>query len=204
MISAIVLILTSVFTFFLAQVYAKSLRKSSSKGGAISKPKLYWLFYALSAYYLWPLIVGFDFGWKDNIGKWVLFIFGFMTIRAIVQSIIMYGTKNWSPWMGISFNVLSFLFTSFCLIKLFYFENMAWNYHPFQIMIVILWFCFLIDTYYAWAFWLIVGDETKGDKPIWFANAEDLRFQRINKVTSINNIILTILFVVLIISCFYA
>lgn len=204
MTSGIVLLLTSGLSIIIARWYANALQGNASMGGAISSPKLYWLFYALSAYYVWPLIIGIDFGWNDAFGKWIIIVFACMVFRGIVQTIIMYGTKNWSPWMGISFNVFAFLIAAFGLIKLFLFERLEWAFHPWQILLIILSYCFFIDTYYAWAFWKVVGDDTKGEKPIWFANAKDRRFHLINKVTSINNIILTILYIVLIMSCFYA
>ncbi|MEC7181835.1 MAG: hypothetical protein VXW15_03920, partial [Bdellovibrionota bacterium] len=48
----------------------------------------------------------------------------------------------------------------------------------------------ILETYYAHGFYKIVGTKTKGDEAVWYAPADDARFQFIVKVTGICNLFL--------------
>ncbi|MDZ7846355.1 MAG: hypothetical protein U5L96_06115 [Owenweeksia sp.] len=49
--------------------------------------------------------------------------------------------------------------------------------------------CTAIDAFYAYRFWKIVGEKTKGDQPIWFAS-NSKEFSMLNRVTTVMNILL--------------
>ncbi len=57
-----------------------------------------------------------------------------------------------------------------------------------EIYLGILAMALLADTYFACQFHKIVGQATKGDKAIWYASAEDVRFRNINRITFFSNI----------------
>ena len=78
-------------------------------GGAISLPKMAWLSYALTAWFLLPFFL-----WRDQrIDKSVRKIFGlfwfFMMARGLAEVVLIYAFGHWHPWYGIGHDLAAFL-----------------------------------------------------------------------------------------------
>jgi len=177
----------------LAFHYKSKLANGAAIGGAISNPKLFWLFFALSVYYVLNPLIGF--GLDGVSSKALQALTCFLVVRALFQAIFMYVLKKWTPKMGIAFNISGVALSTYFLIK-FYTQNDIINLliSPAYILLIINFFCFLFDTYYAYTFQKLVGDKTEGEQPIWYANEGDPKFIQQNKITFFTNTFLSILF----------
>ena len=113
-----------------------------------------------------------------------------MVMRAIIQPIMLYITKSWTPFYGISFNLIVGLGLSLCLVHYFYngMDRSAsdWVFITYLTGVALALFT---DSYYAYQFHQIVGEGTKGNQAVWYASPNDPGFNRINKITEYLNVI---------------
>ena len=76
-------------------------------GGEIALPKLIWLSYAIFFWYCLPLLLILDkrigAGWRTIYSVFLVN----MLIRAVIELIMMYTYRNWSPYYGIAHDVFS-------------------------------------------------------------------------------------------------
>ncbi|MBK8634658.1 MAG: hypothetical protein IPN72_14265 [Saprospiraceae bacterium] len=72
------------------------------------------------------------------------------------------------------------------------------EYAVFLYLLMVL-FMLILDTYYAWKFSKIVGNETTGPNAIWYASAENSAFKKINQTTTFFNVLLFAWFIVILI-----
>lgn len=181
----------------LAFSYQKKLENGTAMGGAISNSKLFWLFFALSIYFVFNPLVAF-FTDAPEAGKQGLkMIFYLMLVRGIFQYVGMYVTKNWTPKIGIILNIIGVLLAAYWLINGYadagnlstLFSSSAY------ILLIINFFCFVFDLYYAYIIDVLVGEGTKGEQPVWYANSKDRKFAVQNKITFSTNVFLSILFI---------
>jgi len=177
-----------------ALYYKKRLSEGNAMGGAISNPKLFWLCFALFVYFLLNPVFGFFV--ESAHQKALQILTCFLVFRAIFQGITMYSLKKWSPKMGITFNLLGVALTTYWLFNGLKFDNFRQSLfaNPAYLLLIINWFCFAFDTYYAGIFYKLEGKNTEGKQPIWYANSEDPKFQLQNKITFLTNTFLSILF----------
>ncbi len=99
--------------------------------------------------------------------------------------IMMFVTKNWTPPIGITHNISCFLLLVFA--PFFIQGEKLGLTSPYTIYHLSLILSIMMETYYAFAFWKIVGEKTKGDEAVWYANKEDPAFKRVVLVTAIAN-----------------
>lgn len=179
------LIFTIVLVLFSIFMTLKQ-NKGSKMGGAISPAKSFWLFYCI---YTWFLLMPVTLYLKKIPAPlyhlWLGFV-GWMYARGLIEMFMMFVTKNWTPPLGIVHNIS-------CIAWLLF--GSAYYYE--QVMavplIILLFHCSVIfslvmETYYAIAFYKIVGSKTKGDEAIWYANKDDPEFKKVVKVTFLANI----------------
>lgn len=159
--------------------------KGGKMGGNISPAKSLWLFYCI---YSWFIFIPYIYFTQDipepYKTTWIGFSIWFW-IRGVIEMIMMFITKNWTPPIGITHNISCFLllvFLPFFIEEKFEsFASALTLYHLSLILSIIM------ETYYAFAFWKIVGEKTKGDEAVWYANKEDPKFKRVVLVTAIAN-----------------
>lgn len=164
-------------------------------GGPISKPKAYWLFFVLFQYYCFSIWLLLFYG-ESFFRNPLIITIVLLLIRAFLQPIIMYLTKNWRPIFGMTFNILTAV--TITIFTIFYFLNADFELqevdkiqNAFLCMIV---FILITDTYYAYSFNKLVKGETVGPKAIWFASSENKKFDKINRITFWLNIIFSAIF----------
>jgi hypothetical protein len=193
-------------TISIAVWYYRRQNAQAALGGPISKPKTVWLFYVLFHYFFLTVWCYFAFG-TDNRLLGILPVFiGLVYFRLLAQSVLMFWLKKWTPPMGISYNLLTFVML-FCAVfsKLIRLE--LTNLHPEEGLLiglyVLLGMILLTDSYYAWSFYKLVGNLTKGHEAIWYASEEEAKFRRINQVTKwLNLFFLAYTAVLLVMICF--
>jgi len=154
-------------------------------GGVLSLAKAFWLIYAVYTWFLFMPYNIYVLKLPPFVNQvWMIFWF-WMLFRGIIEIFMMYVTKNWSPVYGISHDFS-------CLLILIGGTLLYW--HQFlMIPKIVLTFHFslilslFLETYYAWGFFKIVKEKTKGEEAIWFASKEDPRFKRLVILTNIMN-----------------
>jgi len=170
---------------------------SGQIGGEISIAKSIWLGLALFYYFVFSIWWLFALPMTGIVYSIALAVAGFFYFRLIVQSVLMYVTKNWTTKHGIAFNGMGCLILAISLYIAFQQPNLQ----AIEIVFIgylILLFCFqLTDSFYAYRFGQIVGDDTKGEKAIWFAS-KDPKFQKINQITALLNTAYVLLSLVLV------
>jgi len=159
--------------------------KKNVIGGKISKAKTVWLFWALFYYYNLSLWIYFSL--PDSILTGILVVCIYvLVLRAAIQPILMYIFKKWTPFYGMTFNVLLAMYVIYQLISL-HINEYDHTLLILQSYLAILSIALLTDTYYAYKFHQIIGQGTQGLNAIWYASSDDRRFNHLNKTTSYFN-----------------
>ncbi len=180
----IILLLLLLLFAFLGFIYYRRQQKADNIGGPISQAKAFWLayvlfnYFGLSAYLLFYLP-------PEMPGYFTLLVFTVLiTLRAIIQMVMMYGFLNWRPPYGIISNLL-IAAVLLILLSIGIPEGSLENARDYILPLFItqLIALLLCDSYYARAFHRIIGGETTGKKALWFASGDDVRFGFINRLT---------------------
>lgn len=159
--------------------------KNPKLGGAMSMAKAWWLIYAVYTWFIFLPYQIFFYQLPPFVTQvWQIYWF-WMLFRGIVEIFMMYVSKNWSPIYGITHDLT-------CLIILLggtiYYQS-SYLQLPSIVLIfhISLIVSLFLETYYAYGFFQIVKEKTKGEEAIWFASKDDPRFKRLVMVTGIMN-----------------
>ena len=170
--------------------YYKHQNKNNKMGGAISVPKTIWLMIALYHYYFFTVYLYFITELRI-LKTALLIIICILYFRMLVQGVTMFFLKKWKPLYGILFNALTVVI---CIILCIYVVKSVSFNENIEYLAILLYLNFIsiismIDSFYAWEFKKIVGDNTQGDKAVWYANDRLKKFNRINLLTRYINFI---------------
>lgn len=198
------LLLSILFTLALGGWYYRWQQQGTRIGGAISKPKAVWLFFALYHYFFLPgwFLVALEAPGPLRTALWVFV--GLMGTRLLAQSLLMYVFKRWTPPLGIASNLTVLACLLGCLFWAF--THASWpgtdsDQGLMLALVVLLCLMLLADSYYAHAFYQLVGQQTKGKEAIWYASEQDPKFLRINQITHMANIFFLLYSGILLASC---
>lgn len=168
--------------------FAARQNRAGGMGGRISRAKQIWLIWAVYAWFvLAPLLAAAPlFSARVRI---VLGVFaGFMALRGVVELFMLYVTKNWRPPLGIAHDLS-------CVVLLLL--GLLWvrlggpipegpaRWGPLAIGVLTV--SLGLETYYALSFHRVVAGQTTGEDGVWFASAEEARFDRVNRITALAN-----------------
>jgi len=154
-------------------------------GGDITPAKSFWLFYCI---YTWLFFIPFILI-KTDIPEpfrttWMVFTIWFW-IRSVAEGIMLFVTKNWTPPIGVGHDLSCLVILIFCPVFLnIEFSSLLTPAGIFHLSLIL---SLILETYYAYSFFKLVGQKTKGEKGIWYANKEDPIFKRIVTITCIFN-----------------
>ncbi|MGZ3457413.1 MAG: hypothetical protein ACXU86_02790 [Archangium sp.] len=161
-----------------------------ARGGSISPPKLAWLFYAIFLWFLLCPLVALDSAVHPHL-RGVLGSFGAcMWMRGLAELYLLYVVHRWKPPYGIGHDVLCILLV---LGGLSWFQLHregplshldAWALSLIALVLVSL----FVEVMYATLFFQAVEGHTTGEDGIWFADEEQARFRRINRITLACNV----------------
>jgi hypothetical protein len=159
-------------------------------GGRISPPKVAWLFYAIFLWFLLCPLVALDSAIDVRL-RMVLGGFGaFMWVRGVAELYMLYVSHNWKPPYGIGHDVLCILLV-LCGVSWFALQHQgplsridSWALSLIALVLVSL----LVEVLYATLFFQAVEGHTTGEDGIWFADEEQARFRRINRITLACNV----------------
>lgn len=165
--------------------FQRKQNRQGAKGGRISPPKVAWLFYAIYLWFIVCPLVAMDPALPSE-ARWALGLFGAsMWVRGAAEMYMLYVSKNWRPPYGIGHDVL-------CIALVL--GALAWHRAHWlgPLTSVDLWALALvglvlvslvIEVAYAALFFHAVEGATTGEDGIWFADEEQARFRRINRLT---------------------
>ncbi|GHG78623.1 hypothetical protein [Comamonas sp. JC664] len=161
-----------------------------SRGGRISGPKLAWLFYAVFLWFLVCPLVALDTAVPAE-ARGVLGAFAaFMWLRGIAELYLLYGVKRWRPPYGVAHDVacialvLGGLFWGRARWRGELAPQDVWALAFLGLVLVSL----VVEVAYAALFFHAVEGRTTGEDGIWFADEEQARFRRINRLTLALNV----------------
>jgi len=172
-------------------IYRRQNVKENGKvklGGEISPSKALWLYWTISVWFMLLPYALLTHRWQDafHYGWYVLTIS--MWVRGIAEIYMLFVSKNWTPYIGISHDVITLVAVAIAyLLNGNSFLYGAWWVQMFSIALLV---SLTVEIYYAKAFLKIVGAKTKGDDGIWYAHKNDPAFIRLLQVTTTFNILL--------------
>ena len=182
------LALIALATFAFSKKQNTSARNRPRIGGRVSRPKQLWLGWAVFVWFIQCPILALEpklaFDVRLILGSFAIF----MWARGLVELYMLYVSKNWRPPMGIAHNLacatlivaLALRGELLNLVTPLDRWGLAW--------VLVVFLSLLLETGYAVAFHRAVRGKTTGDDAIWFADAEDPKFRRINRVTAAVNV----------------
>lgn len=162
--------------------------KKNTIGGKIALCKLFWLDYTLIAWFFLPIVFYFQNKSENHFNVFYAISIS-MWIRGIIELYMLYCSKNWTPPIGIVHNMFTFLLALVVMISSLPMDIIS-LFSSLGLLISL-----LLETYYAYAFYKIVKDKTKGDDAIWFASKGNPEFKKILKITSLANIFVYLLLI---------
>ncbi len=185
----LLLALLGVFVL-LAAVFQRAQNRKGTAGGRISAPKVAWLFYAVFLWFIVCPLVALDAAVSSATG-WVLGLFGAsMWVRGVAELYMLYVSRSWRPPYGIGHDGL-------CIVLLL--GALAWHREHWLgplsptdgwalALVGLVLVSLVIEIAYAALFFQAVRGATTGADGIWFADEEQERFRRINRLTFLCNV----------------
>lgn len=183
------LVFSAVAIFALAALFGRR-QAQGGTGGAISRPKLVWLAFAVLLWFLVVPLVALDPAVQPAPR---LLLAGFaagMWLRGLAELFMLYVTRTWRPPYGVAHDVA-------CLVwlvggLLFWPAARAVGPGPLDpwvlLLLVLLVASLVVETLYATLFFRAVEGKTTGEDGVWFASGEEARFARINRLTAALNL----------------
>lgn len=179
---ALVLVVSAVgVSFYLKQNRARAL------GGRISRAKAAWLTFAVLFWLGVCPLLAFE---PSLPSRWrlVLGVFGAQFwLRGLAELWMLYVSKTWRPPYGIGHDVFSLVLVLGMTVGFGAFPLDAPNLVGFAATALVV-ISLVAETYYAWVFFHLVEGRTTGDDGVWFADQEDPRFVRVNRLTAAINV----------------
>ncbi len=162
----------------------------AAKGGRISGPKLAWLFYAVFLWFLLCPLVALEPALHPQLRAVLAGFAVLMWVRGMAELYMLYVSHNWRPPYGIGHDVL-------CIAYLL--GGVSWYARGQQgpltrldqwtlALLGLVLVSLLVEVMYAALFFHAVEGRTTGEDGIWFADEEQARFRRINRITLACNI----------------
>lgn len=161
------------------------IQSHGAMGGAISLPKLVWLYFCIFNWFVFPLLY-INYQGADQILRKILVLFSYlMWGRGLAELIMLFAFKSWKPPYGITHDLLCILFFLYWLVKVWDIKSKM----PMKFILIFYLSTLVSEIYYAYAFYNLVAGKTVGAHGIWFADATNPIFVFINMVTLIFDII---------------
>jgi hypothetical protein len=174
----------------LGWLFQRRQNRLGSRGGRISPPKVAWLFFAVYFWFAVCPAVALDPGVAPA-ARGVLGLFGVsMWVRGAAEMYLLYVSKSWRPPYGIGHDVLciTLVLGGLGLHHAYWTGPLsgsdAWALALVGLVLVSL----VIEIVYAALFFHAVEGATTGDEGVWFADEEQARFRRINRLTFAFNV----------------
>ncbi len=186
---AVLLVLLGAFILF-GFLFQRRQNLKGSRGGRISPPKVAWLFYAIYFWFIVCPAVALDPAVAPA-ARAVLGLFGAsMWVRGLAEMYLLYVSKSWRPPYGIGHDVL-------CIVLVL--GGLAWHRSRWVgplsasdvwalALVGLVLISLVIEIVYAALFFHAVAGATTGEEGVWFADEEQARFRRINRLTFTFNV----------------
>jgi hypothetical protein len=173
-----------------AVLFRRRQNAGGGRGGRISGPKLAWLLYAVFLWFLVCPLVALDAAIPVE-ARVVLGAFAVsMWLRGAVELYMLYVTHNWRPPYGVGHDLGCIALVGAGLVSTG--ERWAgaleardvWALALVGLVLVTL----VVEVTYAALFHQAVEGRTTGEDGVWFADEEQERFRRINRLTLTLNV----------------
>ncbi len=168
-----------------ALLFGRRQNAEGKMGGRMSWPKQLWLGWAVYVWFvLCPAVAALSTAPLE--ARRVLGAFAaWMWLRGAVELYMLYVSKNWRPPMGFAHNLSAIAL----VLGMSAAHREAWwgasvGRWSWALVLMVL-FSLVLETGFAVAFHRAVDGRTTGDDAVWFADAKDPKFARINRVTAI-------------------
>ena len=176
----------------LAVRFHRKQNAQGARGGGISGPKVAWLFYAVYLWFLFCPLVALDAAVHPAL-RTVLGLFAAcMWVRGLAELYMLYVAKNWRPPYGVGHDVVCILLVLVSLA--FQRELLGGPLMPVDVwglaLVALVLVTLVVEVVYASLFFHAVEGATTGEEGIWFADEEQARFRRINRLTFTCNVLL--------------
>lgn len=182
-------VLLGVFVL-LGVLFQRRQNRQGMRGGRISPPKVAWLFYAVYFWFIVCPAVALD-PTVPPPARGVLGLFGAsMWVRGAAEMYMLYVSRSWRPPYGIGHDVL-------CIALVL--GGLGWHHAHWTgplsradgwalALVALVLVSLVIEIVYAALFFHAVQGATTGEEGVWFADEEQARFRRINRLTFTLNV----------------
>ena len=185
----LLLALMGVFVL-LAALFQRSQNRKGASGGRISAPKVAWLFYAVFLWFIVCPLVALDGAVSPAAGR-VLGLFGAcMWVRGVAELYMLYVSRSWRPPYGIGHDGLCIVLVLGALAwhREHWLEPLSATESWALALVGLVLVSLVLEIAYAVLFFQAVRGATTGADGIWFADEEQERFRRINRLTFTFNV----------------
>jgi hypothetical protein len=185
----VLLVVALFLTLGLGLMFWRGQRRRAAMGGAISIPKMLWLAYAVGLWLFIVPVVALDSGVHPSLRVSLGAFSVLMWIRAPIEMVMLYVTKNWRPPYGIAHCSLCLVVMATTLLRVPWTQLGGYDHWVvgFTAMAML---SLVTEVVYAVRFHGAVQGKTTGDEGVWFANSDDPSFVAINQLTARMNVVL--------------
>jgi len=155
---------------------------SSRVGGPVSPQKLAWLAYAILLWFVLPAAIALDARAAQLLRQAFGVLFLLMLARGIVELWMLYVTLNWSPWYGITHDVLCAAVLTVYGLRAF--RTGAWRGPPNALLLAhlaVTAVAFAPEIYFA--HYMTQNFNTVGEAAVYFVPDEE-RYRDVLRVTA--------------------
>lgn len=171
-------------------LFQRRQNQKGTRGGRISPAKGAWLFYAVYFWFMVCPAVALDPAVAPE-ARVVLGVFGAsMWIRGLAEMYLLYVAQRWRPPYGIGHDALCILLVLGGLIwhRAHWLGPLTASEVWALALVGLVLISLVIEIVYAALFFHAVEGATTGEEGVWFADQEQARFRRINRLTFTFNV----------------
>lgn len=188
----LLLLITLCLQILFSFLYYRAQNKTQQIGGPIARPKIFWLGFTSYNYFILSLLLWWGLTLSPLWNTLLIIFIGCIYFRAVVQSLFMFVFHIWIPPMGIFYNIFCFtvivVFTGYNYNEMF---PLGLGDEVGALYMGLICASLITDSVYAYKFFKLVGEKTKGKEAIWYASEEDPIFKKIVRLTRNMNILFT-------------
>lgn len=194
----ILLFTTLCLQIFFSFWYYNAQNKTQQIGGPIARPKIFWLGFTSYNYFVLSLLLWWGLQLSPSWNTLLLIFISCIYFRAVIQSLFMFVFHIWIPPMGIFYNIFCFfVITGYCFTHFNVLIDFVQGDFIAALYMGLICASLITDSVYAYKFFKLVGEKTKGKEAIWYASEEDPIFKKIVRLTRNMNILFMLFYLYL-------
>lgn len=182
MLNLIIALWPAVVSLLALFIHRKQNSNQAWTGGPISWPKSFWLAFTILTWFFLPIFIWLHPDFPAGARALFAFHLGSWWIRGLLELVMIYKWKNWSPRYGIAHDLIHIAGAiGICIVTGTSFDgHISWLVSSMALMFI---YTAAFEAFFAWRF-LILRTRAQADENIYFAD-DSPQWRLVNRVSLI-------------------